>query len=500
MRIQLPSVAEVAHAVQLWSAEDTRLGLLLARYGQAAPALRHYGLVLWEGGQLQSASQALTGAAALAPEDARVWNDLASVFSALGAAKEAAACATESLTREPTQLLTWMQLGAIQNTLGDGVASAEAYRKALSGDQTLVDAWVGLGLAYLSLKRFRDAITPFQESVRRGKADDPAVQGCLGQALDAVGDFKGAAATFAIACRLDPGSRPLLLKMARAQFVVDAVRGTAEDAVAGCTRLGLTEAEIEKTARDAFHLLSAYEYRHAAINVGEWRLSQAPQDRMQAYLLKALKGEAIERAPDGYIVTFFDRFADEFDEKLVSVLNYRVPGDLADLVDAVTQPTGRALTRVLDLGCGTGLAGPCFARPGRTLTGVDLSPRMLDKARLQGCYTSLIEAEVVGFLTNNASRYDLIVAADVLIYFGDLTAIFAGVARALEPDGLFALSIETTTGRDIEHLSSGRFAHGQGYIARVAAEAGLTIVERRDTTIRLEAKAPAIGSLLLMTR
>ena len=97
MQIQLPSAAEVTHALEIWSGRDPRLVQLLDRYGAPAPALRHYGLVLWEGGNLQAAAQALTGAAALTPQDARVWSDLASVFHGLGNADQALACAEESL-------------------------------------------------------------------------------------------------------------------------------------------------------------------------------------------------------------------------------------------------------------------------------------------------------------------------------------------------------------------------------------------------------------------
>ncbi len=125
---------------------------------------------------------------------------------------------------------------------------------------------------------------------------------------------------------------------------------------------------------------------------------------------------------------------------------------------------------------------------------------MLDKARLLGCYETLVEAEVVGFLTSTTQRYDLVVAADMLIYFGDLSAVFEGVARVLESRGLFALSLETSDDKTIDHLSSGRFAHSLAYVDRLAAATGFTVLEMRRTLIRLEANVGAPGALMLLAR
>jgi predicted TPR repeat methyltransferase len=500
MRIQLPSSAEVARAIEVWSSADGRLGTLIERYGSAAHALRHYGLVLWGDGQFQSASQALTGAAALHPDNAPVWGDLSSVLRALGQPAEAEACAEESLKLDATQPRIWLQLGSIRTALGKGDASVEACREALTLDEGFVDAWVGLGLAYYADKRYEPAVIAFREAIRRGLTDTSAVQGCLAQALYFVGDFFGAADAFTHALAVQPDNHTLILKRARAQLAVDVIQGSPDDAVAACARLPLTPEEIEKTVHDGFHVLSAYGHKDAAIRLGTYRLARKPDDPMQAYLLASLRGETMDRAPDGYIVDYFDKFADEFDEKLVGLLGYGVPEELTALACAFALSRGLTLSKALDLGCGTGLVGARLTRPGLDLTGVDLSPRMLEKSRQLGCYDRLVESELLAFLARNDARYDLIVAADTLVYFGDLSAIFEGVARALEPGGIFAVSIESATGRDIVHLSSGRFAHDPAYVARAAGQAGLATGEIRATTIRLEANVRTQGALLLFSR
>lgn len=494
MHVTLPSPADVAQAVTVWRQEDGRLAQLMDRYGDAAPALRHFGLILWEDEQLLAASQILSGAVALAPDDARVWNDLSSVFDALGQRGEATACTEESLVRDPSQPGIWARLGSMRS--GQGTKSIDAFARALSLDGTLIDAQVGLGLEYLRAKRFQEAADSLAKAVEGGKRDDPAVQACLGEALYSVGDFKGAAEASTVASLAFPDNETLLLKRARAQFAVDVIGGSVEVAVKSFEAHGLPVKQVEKALHDGFHLLSAFQQRDAAIRLGTFRLEQKPNDTIQAYLLATLKQEPIERAPDSYIVNFFDKFADDFDQQLVDVLDYRVPGQLVALLDDIAEGG----SSVLDLGCGTGLTGPLLARPGRVLTGVDLSPRMLDKARRLGCYEDLIEAEVVTFLANNSRRYDHVIAADLLIYFGELRPIFQGAARALEPGGCWAFSIETTEEADVVHLTSGRFAHRLTYIEREAERVGFTVRAIDHTTIRLDVNKPALGALIVLSK
>ena len=103
-------------------------------------------------------------------------------------------------------------------------------------------------------------------------------------------------------------------------------------------------------------------------------------------------------------------------------------------------PPRRRWYRAADLGCGTGLMGPLL-RPhvsGR-LEGVDLSQGMVDKARAKGCYDHLAVEELVAYLDGSAGQegvqcggsggYDLLVAADVFVYIGDLGPVFASGAR-----------------------------------------------------------------------
>jgi predicted TPR repeat methyltransferase len=141
--------------------------------------------------------------------------------------------------------------------------------------------------------------------------------------------------------------------------------------------------------------------------------------------------------------------------------------------------------------------GQLIHAPGREITGVDLSSGMLAKAAERGVYSSLVEAEIHGFFAASDRTYDLVIAADVLVYIGDLEDFFAGAARCLNRGGLLIVSIETTNESDFKVLPSGRFAHQLSYISRITA--GRFVVEREiPTEIRLDAQGAAYGAILLL--
>ncbi len=200
------------------------------------------------------------------------------------------------------------------------------------------------------------------------------------------------------------------------------------------------------------------------------------------------------RAADAYVADYFDRFAPDFDHKLVDELSYNVPGLLLEALYPLLGEPRRQLA-IVDLGCGTGLSGKVFRDYAERLTGVDLSPAMLEKAGEREVYDDLVEAEIGGFLTESLDRYDLILAGDVLAYFGPLEEVLGAVAGALQPAGLFVFSVESSDVDDHRLTVSGRYAHGRDYIRRVAAENGLRETAVLRGTIRLEYGEPVEGDI-----
>jgi len=155
------------------------------------------------------------------------------------------------------------------------------------------------------------------------------------------------------------------------------------------------------------------------------------------------------------------------------------------------------------LGCGTGLAGPLFRPYSASLTGVDLSGRMLEKAAKRQVYDQLLEAELTEFLANTTQTFDIIIAADTLVYFGDLGDFFAAARRVLAPGGTLAFTLEKAdTADDGEPYFlrlHGRYSHRVNYVRTALHDQGLAPGRINDITPRKEAGVPVQGILVLAT-
>ena len=451
--------------------------------------------MLWRDGDLQGATRLLAGAVALARTEAPLWSSLGGVLFAGGHLAEATDCLRNALDLDPSSAGDWLLFGTALNGAADRGPAERAFLRAFEIDPTLTNAALSLGLLYMQTRRFDESARYLRIAVADN--DTTAVHTCLGQVLSNVGDFGAADAAFAAAVQHSPDDGELRHKWGQARFVGIVAGGTIEEGLAAYEAVtGHPPAAREKLLRDAFHLLSGYGHVAAAIRLGELRLREDPGDRVLAYLLSALRGGALARAPDDYVTTYFDKFADTFDQQLVEVLDYHVPEKLVALVARHETAVRRD---ILDLGCGTGIAGPLLKTPDRVLTGVDLSPRMLDKAAARAVYDTLVADEVVAYLMAQPPRFDLVFAADLLVYIGDLAPLLRHAAGALRPGGLLAVSIETTSAGPYRLLPSGRFAHDPDDVRDRAASV-FALRAREQTTIRLEANKPVDGALLVFER
>lgn len=227
------------------------------------------------------------------------------------------------------------------------------------------------------------------------------------------------------------------------------------------------------------------------------RLGVAPGDRAEvaAYLVARDFGSEIPpRAPRAYVRAVFDGAAKQFDQHLVGRLGYCAPELLAAVVRQWIggQP---AELRVLDAGCGTGLAAQLLRPLARELYGVDLSPGMLEKARALGLYDRLTAGELNESLVS-AGPYDLIFAADVFPYIGDLEKVAAGCRGAMTVGGLLAFSAEEGASGDYFLGPSGRYRHSPAYLRRVLAAASFRVIAVEEAVMRREAGKP-VASLVV---
>jgi predicted TPR repeat methyltransferase len=211
--------------------------------------------------------------------------------------------------------------------------------------------------------------------------------------------------------------------------------------------------------------------------------------------------EAIKSAPrsdPGYVRHLFDQFSADYDQRMIGQLAYAAPQILFDLA-AMVMP-GRENLSMLDLGCGTGLAGAVFKPLAARLDGVDLSPAMIEKARARGVYDNLQVGDLETKLAAAGPRYDLILAADTLVYLGDLAPVFDAASRRLAPDGYFLFTVEKSEGYGFELGPKRRWRHSEAYLRELATRTGFDMAGLVAAAPRREANRPVEGFAVALTR
>lgn len=300
------------------------------------------------------------------------------------------------------------------------------------------DGHYRLGMALRDQQRLAEAVIRYRHVIQLAPAHAQAHNN-LGGILQLQGKLTEALATFRQAIVLDPALPQPRLNLGR---LLEAMGDRAAAAAAWRDALAHVAAE------------EAEPFRH---------------------LLDAAEGNASARAPAAYTRAVFDAFAPHFDARLEGELHYRVPAVIAQQL-AAARARWPAPPAVLDLGCGTGLCGAALQGLPGHLVGIDLSSAMLAQARARSLYTELVETDVLDYLRDAApGGFDVVIAADVFIYLGDLAAVFAGVARVLRAGGLFAFSVETCApaAGEYELRASGRYAQSNPYLRRLTAAHGL---------------------------
>lgn len=237
------------------------------------------------------------------------------------------------------------------------------------------------------------------------------------------------------------------------------------------------------------HILGRRAHARAAY---ERYLDLKPHDAEIGHLLTALRDETPPpRASDDFIQQLYARFSSFYDTNMLEELDYQAPTRLAELV--ATLMDERAGLDALDLGCGSGLAGVKIRARCAHLTGVDLSVQMLTLARERGIYDQLESAEISAWLERCTNSFDLILACDSLIYFGDLRPVIHPVAALLRPGGCFVFSLECGDYAPFKLHDNGRYSHHPETIGKIAAEAALDIAHLQQGYLRMEYGAPVTG-------
>jgi predicted TPR repeat methyltransferase len=237
--------------------------------------------------------------------------------------------------------------------------------------------------------------------------------------------------------------------------------------------------------------------RQAAIAAFLQAAALDPSDELGASLHLARLGAAPAPAiaPESYVRGLFDQYAERFDRHLVETLSYRAPRLLHDAVASLHREW---FAKTVDLGCGSGLCGAAFRTCTGFLTGVDFSPAMIEAARAKALYDRLVVKGLHDFLAAEAAMSaDLLLAADVLVYVGDLAPVLRLSRRVLRSEGIFALTLQEgesdfCVGPDL------RYAHAPAYVCEVAEKSGFAVAIMAKGTFRRDAGEEVPGLIVVL--
>jgi predicted TPR repeat methyltransferase len=378
--------------------------------------------------------------------------------------EEAAKLYRSVLQRAPTHTDALQLLGAVEGRLGHTDAALKLLRTAVVLDPANGRAHNNLGKALAQAGQHDEALAAFQRAAALMPGNAKALSNCS-RSLRALGRLDEALQTVERALALDPD-------------LVEALLNQGELLV----RLRIADPD----RRD-----EALRKLRGALD--------ARSDPARIRFIVAALGVAPPppTAPADFVATLFDAHAEDFDAHLVGRLNYRTPELITEALLAAAPPRDGL---VLDLGCGTGLCAPLLRPLARRLVGVDLSMKMLDRARARGLYDELACAELVAHLRTLEGALDIAVAADVFVYVGDLGEVFAATRAALRQGGLFAFSVELMSDEDGDYRlqPTRRYTHSAVYLRRLAHEHGFAPPQLRAVHLREENLEPVQGLVAVL--
>lgn len=528
---KIPSIDEVKNLHQQGAYAEAKAGyeLIIRNNPNDIDALHMLGVLCAEQGLLDEAVCYLERAIALDNTNTSLMLHLANIYKAKNQFDEAITLLFAVIRQHPEYPAAYNNLGTVYYAQSRWLDAVNAFQQAISHQADYVDAYYNLGLALSKLNRRDESVHAFEallalapkhagahfqlgslfmqmynykaaiEQYLHVEREYPyhfETQTNLGTCYLKTRDYDLAEQYYLRALNITPNDEQVLFNLgilSMQQDKIDVAISYYQKALqvnpnhfAAHNNLGIAYMMLKKPTDALMHFQEA--------------LRIQPANAAIKHTIRILMNDSnVMSSPAAYIQTLFDSYADHYEDHLVHGLSYDVPEKLLEAFNAGTDAQHELLD-ILDIGCGTGLCGAVFKKYARRLVGVDLSEQMLVHAKEKHIYDELVCSDIVTFLKQHESQYDLILAADVIVYFGDLTEIFNVLTAALRVQGYFIFSIETGAATDYKMTSSGRFTHSQMYIERLANHNQLMIRHHRQVTLRTHEQTPVLGEIFVLQR
>ena len=137
-------------------------------------------------------------------------------------------------------------------------------------------------------------------------------------------------------------------------------------------------------------------------------------------------------------INLYRTWASTYDIDFAIQNDYRSPFEIAKYFDKYSNNND---TPILDVGAGTGLVGECLKSSSKEIDALDISPEMLEIARVKNCYSKIIEADLTKKLFINDNHYGAIVSAGTFTHGHVGPEVFDELIRVTRSGGLFVFTI-----------------------------------------------------------
>jgi len=494
MNISLESLVRLQKQ-ERWSEARLKCDELLHQNLQNADLWDFSGVLAIQMSDINKAVEHFERAVYFAPASAIFQNHLGNSLRMQGALHRAIRHYKQALELNPDYVEARNNLGNIYYRQGDYDAALEHYNEAIRIDPEYGDAFFNIGNIYCLRDDYQQALSYYQDSIRF-QPENPVAYFNTGLAQRHLGLRQNAIRSFWHYIDRNPDAYDGYYYLALCYSELD----QNDEAIAQYLRV-LTLAPHHPEANHNLAALyhkqgnkeSAIEYYQRAVKVN-------PGNRVAQFMLAALTGQcAPSEAPEDYIRFLFNQYAQHYEQHLQQRLMYRAPQLLQQAFKKTSLSRHFGL-RIADLGCGTGLCGPLFKPYAETLVGVDLSVAMLEVAKKTGFYDECTEGNFVNFLFKQRLSFDVLLAADVLIYMGDLSLCFNACDSALKTKGLWLFTTEVTDMPGFELTPTGRYAHNETYLRELAQQCNFTILCLDKVSTRLHEDTPVKAWLAVMQK
>lgn len=526
------------------------------------PEILHMvGIIYAKKGKFKEALNYIDKAIKLKPDEAAFYNSKGNVYSISHDLKEALRAYQKAIQVNPKYAFAHNNIGKCLYLQKKLLEAEKAYETALNLHPNYTDAHYNLGILFANLGKNKEAIKELKKTIELNQNYIPAY-GQLAEVYLHMGNFKKAIDNYLNRLQFQPDHPDSWYGLAQALMEENEIEKAIEafekvlmldnnypEINHSLATAYLKSGDPEKALNFYFRQISqapmiesyfnmgvifmnknrnkdAIQYfEHAVkldpdylpiyINLGaiylklnnvdqaiknyKKALDLKPNDAEIQHILAAISEEKTpEAAPKEYLEHLFNQYSSFYDQHLTKYLHYKVPEALYKMIQQETN-IEEAKWKILDLGCGTGLCGEYFKKFAEKLIGIDISSKMIEAAKEKKIYDEL----QVGDIQTTIEKYknlDLILAADVFTYIGELATLFNKIYHALKPGGYFAFSVEKTNTEPYLLQKTIRYAHSKNYLKSLIEKNNFTEINFENIILRKQYQSKIEGYLVLLQR